>query len=167
MADIDAPLAWRMQQDGYLMQINQLREENAKLREFLSKIGPSNEMRELVASLDLHDEQLDRELNAARRRNFEEVKTSKLQSENAKLREVLLDLADLLGKNVNLRELYKENTNLQSENERLRKLILDIWNDAIRFDDFWDYVTDDGELYNKNELPHYQERMRELGIRVN
>ena len=31
MADIDAPLAWRMQQDGYLMQINQLRDENAKL----------------------------------------------------------------------------------------------------------------------------------------
>lgn len=27
MADIDAPLAWRMQQDGYLMQINQLRDE--------------------------------------------------------------------------------------------------------------------------------------------
>lgn len=157
MADIDAPLAWRMQQDGYLMQINQLREENAKLREFLSKIGPSNEMREFVARLDPHDEQLD----------FEEVKTSRLQSENAKLREVLLDLANLLGKNVNLRELYEENTNLQSENDRLRKLILDIWNDAIRFDDFWDYVMDDGELYNKNELPHYQERMRELGIEVN
>lgn len=33
MADIDAPLFWRMQQDGYLMQINQLRDENAKLRE--------------------------------------------------------------------------------------------------------------------------------------
>ena len=31
MADIDAPLAWRMQQDGYLMQINQLREEKQKL----------------------------------------------------------------------------------------------------------------------------------------
>ena len=35
MADIDAPLAWRMQQDGYLMQINQLRDENAKLRELV------------------------------------------------------------------------------------------------------------------------------------
>ena len=33
MADIDAPLSWRMQQDGYLMQIDQLRTENAKLRE--------------------------------------------------------------------------------------------------------------------------------------
>lgn len=33
MADIDAPLAWRMQQDGYLMQINQLRYENTELRE--------------------------------------------------------------------------------------------------------------------------------------
>ena len=156
MADIDAPLAWRMQQDGYLMQINQLRDENAKLREFLNKIGPSHETRELVARLDIYDEQLD----------FEEVKTSKLQSENAKLREVFLDLADLLGKNVNLRELYDENTNLQSENERLRKLILDIWNDAIQFDDFWDYVMDDGKIYKKDKLPHYQERMRELGIEV-
>lgn len=32
MADIDMPLAWRMQQDGYLMQINQLRDERDKLR---------------------------------------------------------------------------------------------------------------------------------------
>ena len=38
MADIDAPLAWRMQQDGYLMQINQLRDENAKLRELLQRL---------------------------------------------------------------------------------------------------------------------------------
>jgi hypothetical protein len=36
MADIDMPLAWRMQQDGYLMQINQLRDENAKLRNILA-----------------------------------------------------------------------------------------------------------------------------------
>ena len=33
MAGIDAPLSWRMQQDGYLMQISQLRDENAKLSE--------------------------------------------------------------------------------------------------------------------------------------
>lgn len=33
MADIDAPLSWRMQQDGYLMQIDQLKAENAGLRE--------------------------------------------------------------------------------------------------------------------------------------
>lgn len=38
MADIDAPLYWRMQQDGYLMQINQLRDENAKLRELCADI---------------------------------------------------------------------------------------------------------------------------------
>ena len=31
-ADIDLPLSWRMMQDGYLMKINQLREENTKLR---------------------------------------------------------------------------------------------------------------------------------------
>lgn len=40
MADIDAPLAWRMQQDGYLMQINQLRDENAKLRELVDELYP-------------------------------------------------------------------------------------------------------------------------------
>ncbi len=39
MADIDAPLAWRMQQDGYLMQINQLRDENTKLRELADKLS--------------------------------------------------------------------------------------------------------------------------------
>ena len=38
MADIDAPLSWRMQQDGYLMQIDQLRTENAKLRELVKDI---------------------------------------------------------------------------------------------------------------------------------
>lgn len=38
MADIDALLSWRMQQDGYLMQINQLRDENAKLRELVQYI---------------------------------------------------------------------------------------------------------------------------------
>lgn len=105
--------------------------------------------------------------NVVKRFNETDDSNDRLKSENAKLREVLLDLADLLGKNVNLRELYEENTNLRSENERLRKLILDIWNDAIRFDDFWDYVMDDGELYNEDELPHYQERMKKLGIKVN
>ena len=40
MADIDMPLAWRMQQDGYLMQINQLRDENAKLRELVDELYP-------------------------------------------------------------------------------------------------------------------------------
>lgn len=38
MADIDAPLAWRMQQDGYLMQINKLRDENTKLREEVERL---------------------------------------------------------------------------------------------------------------------------------
>lgn len=38
MADIDAPLAWRMQQDGYLMQINQLRDENFKLQRLIEKL---------------------------------------------------------------------------------------------------------------------------------
>lgn len=39
MADIDAPLAWRMMQDGYLMQINQLRDENGRLRELAAKMA--------------------------------------------------------------------------------------------------------------------------------
>ncbi|MBR3223689.1 MAG: hypothetical protein IKF78_00015 [Atopobiaceae bacterium] len=38
MADIDAPLSWRMQQDGYLMQINQLRDENADLRKLCAEM---------------------------------------------------------------------------------------------------------------------------------
>ena len=38
MADIDEPLAWRMQQDGYLMQINQLRDENADLRKLCAEM---------------------------------------------------------------------------------------------------------------------------------
>lgn len=55
---------------------------------------------------------------------------------------------------------------LQIENAKLRELLLDVWNDACEFDGFWDYVNDDGEIYNEDELPHYQERMRELGIEV-
>lgn len=38
MADIDAPLSWRMQQDGYLMQINQLRDENTELRKLCAEM---------------------------------------------------------------------------------------------------------------------------------
>lgn len=92
MADIDAPLAWRMQQDGYLMQINQLRDEktalctridelcaeNEKLREFLSKMGPSNEMRECVNRI-MHDEQ----------RDFKITDASELTEENTKLRKLV------------------------------------------------------------------------------
>ena len=33
MSDIDLPLAVRMMQDGYLMEIDELQAENAKLRE--------------------------------------------------------------------------------------------------------------------------------------
>lgn len=55
---------------------------------------------------------------------------------------------------------------VESENAQLRKLLLDVWNDAMQFDGFWDYVNDDGEIYNEDELPHYKERMRELGIEV-
>ena len=62
---------------------------------------------------------------------------------------VLLDVADAL-----------------DENARLRELLLDVWNDAMQFDGFWDYVNDDGEIYREDELPHYYDRMRELGLEV-
>ena len=55
---------------------------------------------------------------------------------------------------------------LMDENARLRELLLDVWNDAMQFDGFWDYVHDDGEIYNEDELPHYYDRMRELGLEV-
>jgi len=55
---------------------------------------------------------------------------------------------------------------LMDENARLRELLLDVWNDAMQFDGFWDYVNDDGEIYNEDELPHYYDRMRELGLEV-
>lgn len=55
---------------------------------------------------------------------------------------------------------------LQAENAKLRELLLDVWNDAMQFDGFWDYVNDDGEIYNEDELPHYYDRMRELGLEV-
>ncbi len=38
MADIDAPLAWRMQQDGYLMQINKLRDEKSTLEQCIDEL---------------------------------------------------------------------------------------------------------------------------------
>lgn len=38
MADIDAPLAWRMQQDGYLMQINKLRDEKTALERRIDEL---------------------------------------------------------------------------------------------------------------------------------
>ena len=38
MADIDEPLSWRMQQDGYLMQINQLRDENTELKKLCAEL---------------------------------------------------------------------------------------------------------------------------------
>lgn len=55
---------------------------------------------------------------------------------------------------------------LKAENTKLRNLLLDVWNDAMQFDGFWDYVNDDGEIYNEDELPHYYDRMRELGLEV-
>lgn len=46
MADIDLPLSWRMMQDGYLMEINKLRDENAELRKlvYLWMYGDTHDM---------------------------------------------------------------------------------------------------------------------------
>jgi hypothetical protein len=80
-----------------------------------------------------------------------------LQTDNAKLRD---------GANA-MRQLYEDELkHALAENAKLRELLLDVWNDAMQFDGFWDYVNDDGEIYNEDELPHYQERMRELGLEV-
>lgn len=100
-----------------------------------------------------------------------------LEAENARLRELLLDVADLLGKNEKLRELADRLRSAASdgadsardvldENARLRKLLLDVWNDAMQVDGFRDHAHDDGEIYDEDELPHYQERVRELGVEV-
>ncbi|MGX8696318.1 MAG: hypothetical protein ACSW8D_08040 [Prevotella sp.] len=63
-------------------------------------------------------------------------------------------------------QAVSENHQLKDENAKLRELLLDVWNDAMEFDGFLDYVYDDGEIYDECVLPHYQERMRELGVEV-
>lgn len=64
------------------------------------------------------------------------------------------------------RETYGPVDQLKAENAKLRELLLDVWNDAMQFDGFWDYVNDNGEIYNEDQLPHYYDRMRELGMEV-
>ena len=76
-----------------------------------------------------------------------------LEDENERLRSCLSDDAE------NARQIM-------GENAKLRELCKDIWNDALHFEGFWDYVHDDGTIYREDELPHYQERMRECGIEV-
>lgn len=83
MADIDAPLAWRMQQDGYLMQINQLRDENTKLRQELA-MREESEQEKVIKYLQ--QECVDWE-----------DKYRALAAENAKLLEVSVKMARALG----------------------------------------------------------------------
>jgi len=73
---------------------------------------------------------------------------------------LMMDAADTIDE---LRDMMHRE---RDKNAKLRKLLLDVWNDAMQFDGFWDYVNDDGEIYNEDELPHYYERMRELGLEV-
>lgn len=82
MADIDAPLAWRMQQDGYLMQINQLRDENAELRAEVERLKRDEWGEGFNAGCDA--------VNAAIEDGVEYYKgeISRLVSENAELREL-------------------------------------------------------------------------------
>lgn len=53
-----------------------------------------------------------------------------------------------------------------AENAKLRELLKAVWDDALQFDGFWDYVYDDGTIYSEDELPHYVKKLRELGIEV-
>ena len=85
------------------------------------------------------------------------ARTQELEAENAKLRDGAYAM----------RHLYEDELkHALDENTKLRELCTDIWNDALHFEDFWDYVHDDGTIYREDELPHYQERMRECGIEV-
>ncbi len=93
--------------------------------------------------------------------------TERLKAENAKLRKELdhwhVEQVHAYG---NWEDAYKYASKLEAENAKLQKLCEDIWNDACHFEGFWDYVHDDGTIYREDELPHYQERMRECGIEV-
>lgn len=79
MADIDAPLSWRMQQDGYLMQINQLHEEKSVLERRID---------ELCAEIErLHADQVYWELgNCPNCPNI--VSLQEVLEQNAKLRKL-------------------------------------------------------------------------------
>jgi regulator of replication initiation timing len=81
-----------------------------------------------------------------------------LKEENEKLRELLLDMAGILGKNINLCELYEENINLRAENARLRELVRDMWRDGM-------CECDERGACAECEY-HYHERMSELGIEL-
>ena len=96
MADIDMPLAWRMQQDGYLMQINQLRDENAKLRE----------QTELLVTLLRNDCDIEASWDGLRKFWYIGLteggclmrdRACKAEAENAKLREFATQMANALG----------------------------------------------------------------------
>ena len=88
-----------------------------------------------------------------------------LEAENAKLIEIIADLEEMLPENERL-HIHESANAIANDNAKLRRLVRDIWEDACQFDGFWDYVHDDGTLYREDELPHYQDRMRELGIEV-
>lgn len=92
---------------------------------------------------------------------------NEIESENAKLREQVLQLQlDWEGERDYADQMEAKEKQAVGENAKLRELCKDIWNDACHFDGFWDYVHDDGTIYREDELPHYQERMRKLGIEV-
>lgn len=87
------------------------------------------------------------------------------RSENAKLLEIIADLEKMLPESERL-HIHETANAIADDNAKLRELVRELWEDACQFDGFWDYVNDDGEIYSEDELPHYQKRMRELGIEV-
>lgn len=86
-----------------------------------------------------------------------------LKAENAKLRAERDEWHRVA---VSKQDIIDHTRDARAENAKLRELCKDIWNDALCFEGFWDYVHDDGTIYREDELPHYQERMRECGIEV-
>lgn len=86
-----------------------------------------------------------------------------LKAENDRLREIIADLEKLFPESER-GHIHETVKGIVDDNAKLRKLVRDMWKDACQFDGFWDYVHDDGEIYNEDELPHYQERMRELVV---
>ena len=168
----------------------ELADEHAQMRDWLRELErlrscscTDDERTDLAAENERLREQSEQlfdktlELATENSKLRELCKLCEREAENARLRELLLDVADVLGENEKLLGLANrlrsavldgaDNArDVLAENAKLRKLLLDVWNDAMQFDGFWDYVNDDGEIYNEDELPHYQERMRELGIEV-
>lgn len=91
MSDIDLPLAVRMMQDGYLMEIDKLKAENASLK------GAAQGLGELCDQLKTENVELRKERDALDRlTDVLDATNDRLLAENAKLRELVRELYDEL-----------------------------------------------------------------------